>query len=303
METTTLVKTIEDIATGLANSELPKEQGGAGKNAHECAVVIISKPGTVSADDVNFIGDWESGFWVPSRFNQVGGDFTVWIEAVANELQALSLYTQKRIYRDEITANTTLEDVKGKIILKINYNEESQESVFAADADYPMLFSIWKGLKNTTNLYWGTMAKKASLQWMYQEATHVGSAGEAGMPNDATIKLANVNEIFTSSIQSYQNNDAHNIWYMNDCGGVFTSVVTGTNGYDGSYASGEGNDYGVQQLTRWLNGEVRQTLQERDENATLGIVLFNYADKRSGSGQAYGTDELIQTVIDNNFKF
>lgn len=299
----TISNTIEDIAAGLEKSELSKEQGGAGSNAHECAVVIITRPGNISEADVTFEGSWQDGLWAPSKFEQVGGSSTIWIEAVANELQKLSQETQNRIYGDEITANTTLEDVKGKIILKINYNEKTQEDVFAANDRYPMLFSIWNGLKSTTNLYWGTMAKEASLQWMYQEATHVGSAGEAGTPNTATIKLANVNEIFTSSIQSYQNNDAHSIWYMNDCGGVFTSSVVGTNGYDGSYASGEGNDYGVQQLTRWLNGEVRQTLQERDENATLGIVLFNYADKRSGSGQAYGTDELIQTVIDNNFKF
>ena len=34
-----------------------------------------------------------------------------------------------------------------------------------------------------------------------------------------------------------------------------------------------------------------------------GLVFFNYADKQDNSGKLYGTDELIQTVIDNNFKF
>ena len=44
-------------------------------------------------------------------------------------------------------------------------------------------------------------------------------------------------------------------------------------------------------------------LQDRTENAGLGLVYMNFADKQSGSGALYKSDWLIQTVIDNNFKF
>lgn len=291
---TTLVNTIEDIAEGLQKSE-----DDLGAAAHECAVVMITKPGSVSASDVNFTGYWES-IRDDARFNTVGGDYTVWIEAVANELQALSKDASKRIYTGEITANTTLEDVRGKIILKINYNDVSQEAVFASSARYPMLFSRWDGLTKTVPLYWGTMAQAASLKWMYHEATHVGSKGEAGVPNTAAIKLNNVNAIFTNSIDAYLGNDAHDTWYMNDCGGVFSGSVFGTNGYDGTYSA---DNTAVIALTRWMNREVRQTLQKRTENASTGLVFFNFADKQAGSGVLYETNELIQTIIDNNFKF
>lgn len=291
---TTLVNTIEDIAEGLQKSE-----DDLGAAAHECAVVMITKPGSVSASDVTFTGEWDSRT-SSGRFNEVGGDNTVWIEAVANELQALSKDASKRIYTGEITANTTLEDVRGKIILKINYNDPSQESVFASSARYPMLFSRWDGLTKTVPLYWGTMAQAASLKWMYHESTHVGSAGEAGIPNTAAIKLSNVNAIFTNSIDAYLDNDAHDTWYMNDCGGVFSGSVSGTNGYDGTYSV---NNDAVIALTRWMNREVRQTLQKRTENASTGLVFFNFADKQPGSGVLYETNELIQTIIDNNFKF
>lgn len=291
---TTLVNTIEDIAAGLQQSE-----DDLGAAAHECAVVVITKPGNVSASDVTFTGQWDSPT-SSGRFNEVGGDNTVWIEAVANELQALSLDASKRIYTEEITANTTLEDVRGKIILKINYNDASQESVFASSARYPMLFSQWDGLITTVPLYWGTMAQEASLKWMYHEATHVGSKGEAGVPNTAVIKLNNVNAIFTNSIDAYLNNDAHDTWYMNDCGGVFTGSVSGTDDYDGTYSE---DNNSVIALTKWMNREVRQTLQKRTENASTGLVFFNFADKQTNSGVKYGTNGLIQTVIDNNFKF
>lgn len=290
----TVGSTIADIAAGLALSE-----NELTTNAHECAVLIITKPGDVSASDVTFEGYWES-INNNDRFETVGGSEMIWIEAVANEIQKLSLDANNRIYTGEITANTTLDDVKGKIIIKINYNSQAQESAFAADATYPMLFSQWDGIKNTVPLYWGTMNKTASLQWMYQEATHVGSAGEAGVANTAEIKLANVNEIFTKSIDAYQNNSAHDMWFMNDCGGVFSGSVSGTDGFDGTYSV---NNESVIALTKWLNAEVRQTLQMRVENASLGLVFFNFADKRQGSGQEYETNELIQTVIDNNFKF
>lgn len=44
-------------------------------------------------------------------------------------------------------------------------------------------------------------------------------------------------------------------------------------------------------------------LQNRTENAGLGLVYMNFADKQSDSGAKYKSDWLIQTVIDNNFKF
>ena len=46
-----------------------------------------------------------------------------------------------------------------------------------------------------------------------------------------------------------------------------------------------------------------QLLQERTENAGLGLVYMNFADKQANSGALYRSDWLIQTVIDNNFKF
>lgn len=44
-------------------------------------------------------------------------------------------------------------------------------------------------------------------------------------------------------------------------------------------------------------------LQNRTENAGLGLVYMNFADKQADSGAKYKSDWLIQTIIDNNFKF
>ena len=43
--------------------------------------------------------------------------------------------------------------------------------------------------------------------------------------------------------------------------------------------------------------------KNREENAGLGLIFMNFADKQEGSGVDYKSDWLIQTIIDNNFKF
>ena len=196
-----------------------------------------------------------------------------------------------------------MDDVKGKIILKINYNEQSQESDVEADASYPMLFSRWNGIINDVDLRWGTpntSSSRDALHWYYQEATHIGS----GSQGTATQKWNNIQTIFVNSIDRYQNNDNHDTWFMNDCGGKFYGSVTDAGEYNGSYDTTEsGNTTAINNFTNWINPQVTAYLQERDANASLGLVYFNFADKQTNSGALYRTDNMIQTIIDNNFKF
>lgn len=288
---TTLANTIENIAQELqaAETALTPERN------LECAVLMVTAVGEGSAD---FTGDRLYG-----NISGVGGGWKVWIEGVTKELQSLSQDAANRIYTDEITANTTLDDVKGKIILKINYNEQSQESDVEADASYPMLFSRWNGIINDVDLRWGTpntSSSRDALHWYYQEATHIGS----GSQGTATQKWNNIQTIFVNSIDRYQNNDYHDTWFMNDCGGKFYGSVTDAGEYNGSYDTTEsGNSTAINNFTNWINPQVTAYLQERDANASLGLVYFNFADKQTNSGALYRTDNLIQTIIDNNFKF
>ena len=295
---TTLAKTIEDLAQQLETAEKALN----GRNL-ESAVLMVTATG--APESVNFSGnpptDWRDN--VTADINDVGGGWKVWIEAVTNELQELNPNAQYRIYTDEITANTTLDDVKGKIILKINYNEQSQESYVAADATYPMLFSRWDGIINNVKLRWGspnTNSSRSPLTWYYQEATHIGS----GSQGTATQKWNNIQTVFKNSVDMYTNNTAHDTWFMNDCGGKFYGSVTGAGQYNGSYSTTEaGDSRAITSFTRWISPQVTQYLQTRDANASLGLVYFNFADKQKNSGALYGVDYMIQTVIDNNFKF
>lgn len=273
----TLANTISDIAAGLDQAETELRSRNL-----ECAVVMVTYSGGGNVS-VNFRGDYPSY----ANVNTVGGADNVWMDAIQHELKDLAEDESNRIYKGTIDANTTLDDVKGKIIFKVNYNTDAQARHMPADADVPALFSMWDQTMNTVPLRYGSANPDAgaNLSWMYHEATHVGSDTEITQEN----KRLEVISVLQNSVDAYVNNDAHNIWYMVDAGGTF-------------YEGVESNE-GVVNLTEWLNPIVRQTLQTRSQNASTGLVFFNFADKQEGSGVKYETDELIQTIIDNNFKF
>lgn len=227
-----------------------------------------------------------------------------WIEKLRDEVNAIAGYAANRIYTGEITSNTTIEDVKGKIILKANYNSENMISDYG-DTTAPIMFTFWgnaTGPEKGSWTYqdenggmpmdWGKpvwyLNSKANLRWYYQEVTSVGSGQEATTQE----KENGIKHLFQESVDLYKNDNSHKTWFMNDLGGYYSD-------------SGdiENRGTGIQALAIDMNQMGVDELQNRTENAGLGLVFMNFADKQGTSGAKYKSDWLIQTLIDNNFKF
>ncbi len=277
----TLENTLESISAAL---DRPINE--LGNNCQEYAVVLLTYDGVVASFDKP--EDDGGGVEAPGLKLQNGEDQNIWMRVLAKKLESLKNSDRYKIYTDPITANTRIEDVKNHIIIKVNYNGTNQESEVDANADLPALFSMWDGTYNTKDLYWGTpnpTSTRTPLKWMYQEATHVGYNTEITYE----AKTNYIAQIFNRSVEIYQNNEGHDTWFMNDLGGTY---------YNGYYT-----DDGASRLAKDLNEFAINTLQNRAANASLGLVFMNYADVQPTSGQLYRSDELIQTVIDNNFKF
>lgn len=227
-----------------------------------------------------------------------------WIEKLRDEVNSISGDAANRIYTGEITSNTTIDDVKGKIILKANYNTQNMINGFSGRA--PIMFTWWKdayGPKNTDGTYyqdinggmpmdWGKpvwyLNSPANLRWYYQEVTSVGSRQEATRAEKETF----ITNLFTKSVNLYKNDNAHKTWFMNDLGGCY---------YDSWDINNRGT--GIEALAMDMNNLGVQELQKRTENAGLGLIFMNFADKQANSGAKYKSDELIQTIIMNNRKF
>lgn len=230
-----------------------------------------------------------------------------WIEKLRDEVNSIADNEANRIYIGEVTANTTIDDVKGKIILKANYNSQNMINGFSGSA--PIMFTWWKDaygphISDDPNsdyyqdLYggmpmdWGKpvwyLDSPANLRWYYQEVTSVGSGQEATRAEKEKF----ITNLFTKSVDLYKNDDSHKTWFMNDLGGYYSD-------------SGdiENRGTGIQALAIDMNNLGVQELQKRTENAGLGLIFMNFADKQSESGAKYKSDYLIQTIIMNNRKF
>lgn len=265
--------TKESLETILGQLKTLLDEAKSNNKMNEFAFVQITY------DAASYTGD-----------NPGGGAYQYWIEGIEYELNQLIQNGNKyNIYTDQITPDTKLGDVGGHIVLKVNYNDgqTGMGQYIDANATIPALFSTWTKGMDDVALYWGSpnsnQTGRPEMHWYYSEATHIGNSNEAG---DLATKKSQISTVFQQSVDKYINGTGHNYWFMNDIGGCYSS----------------GNPT-IPTLTADLNNYAVQLLQERTQNASLGIVLLNYADKQANSGALYQSDWLIQTIIDNNFKF
>lgn len=228
-----------------------------------------------------------------------------WLSKLREEVNTIKNTASNRIYTGEITPNTTIEDVKGKIILKANYNSKDMISIYGTTTA-PIMFTYWGYSTGPTEsgdwtyqdanggmpMDWGIPVwyenSNAQLRWYYQEVTSVGTGQEA----TKQAKEDGIKHLFQESVDLYKNDNSHKTWFMNDLGGYYSD-------------SGDINNRGTgqQALAMDMNDMAVDELQKRTENAGLGLVFMNFADMQPGSGPLYQSDWLIQTLIDNNFKF
>ena len=277
---------VEEIATGLKTAE------AAGKN-QEYAFILL----TAALGQCNSYGSYILG-------THIDGELA-WMDAIRNELAEMTADEDRyRLYTGEITPTTTIDDVKGHIIIKVNYNNDDMGNHLSDNDQIPAMFAKWGVFDDVStpftetkayainSMRWGTSNKVESgaLQWFYHEATGVGYNDASGGDDGETqsVKMANIKDMWERSVGYYNSNSDHSMWFLNDVGGCYVN---------GRYSSGESQS-GVDAWTQYVGPEVTQYLQSRTADATLGIVLLNYADPNNEY-----TGNLIQTIINNNFNF
>lgn len=283
---------VKDIADGLKRAE------SRGHN-NEYAFILLTA--SLSACD-NYTASKYNSWGIPTPVSVSGEE--AWMDAIKTDLAAMAASPDTyRLYTEEITPNTTIADVAGRIIIKVNYNDDTMANRLSETDRIPAMFAQW-GVRNDiedfneTSAYainamrWGTSynADDTKLKWFYHEATTVGynnaDGGESGEPSG--LKINNIEDMWKKSITYYTNNDNHDMWFLNDIGGSYVN---------GGYSSGE-TQQGVDDWTKFIGPYATTLLQNRTADATLGIVLMNFADPANPY-----SGNLIQTIINNNFNF
>lgn len=239
-------------------------------------------------------------------YNSGSGSQKQWMTSLQSTINDISADI---IYKEEITPNTTLGDVLGKIVVKCNYNADEMVSGLTTSA--PMLYTQWlvPYVEGGLDMPWGNPFNTTDLKWLYQEVTTVtepnkNTCGSLTAHYNAEASKENkvkyIKELFTTSLQAYKDGN-HRTWFMNDLGGAYTWCDR-----RGLHNPDLGTDHYVNTdvvtLTKELNQLGIDELQNREENAGLGLIFMNFAN-RVTTGQEYKSDLLLQTIIDNNFKF
>lgn len=225
---------------------------------------------------------WKDSGW--------GDSETAWYDDVATVLNSTA-YKKFPIYRGGITANTTISELANQIVLRIDR---------MGDSEVPGLVSSQPSRyePEETNMYWGNKNSGKILTMYAHDGTSIDVDGNnKGEVKDLNTKLGYVKTIFNESVNKYKTNTAHDYFYHTNIGGFYCIDRDPTD------ISDDANGGKTIQYTKDIMPSVVDYVQTRGEDASLGVVLMNFADKQPGSGADYGCDGLIQTIIYNNFSF
>lgn len=222
-----------------------------------------------------------------------------WMDLLQSTINGIS---QDVIYKEKIGPETTLGDVLGKIVVKCNYNSAA---MINGVGTAPMLYTLWETsyVEGGLPMTWNDPNGTSDLTWLYQEVTSVTDPNRNtcndGYNAESTYanKVTRIKDLFLNSLTKYKEG-THDTWFMNDLGGNYRYCDK----YH--YVSGTSHNVNidVKKLTKDLNQLGINELQNRKENAGLGLIFMNFAN-REETGQECKSDLLLQTIIDNNFKF
>ena len=238
-------------------------------------------------------------------------DHAYFLQGVAN---ALSGYTDI-VYSGPITKNTTIGDVKGKLIVKVNIDKDltigNYTAANALISYNPFLLQISTDAANFahpyySDLYWSGWAD--SYRTCAQVSTLTGiSAAEAASKFIWVFSSANRTQVNTgtnTTIPTYKNRqDAlgammnfsktvyersnHNVWFYFNCGGTQATSSTSESPSPTNFAS---------TMNSWL----LNTINAKTDPSPLGIVMFNQC---TGPNATYHGADIIKAIIEMNSKF
>ena len=280
--------------------------------------IISSVAGSIKAD--------EYGVLVLSYADGGDGghralDYQYFINGIASEITQSGA---TNIYSGTIDKNTTVNDVLGKLIIKVNVDEKIPIGSYGSDQNYLMSYNPFLSQMNAANyahpyysdLHWKTWSddyKTASqlsgiqnitpseaeskFIWVFSSAnrTQTDTNGANDLPTYSNRKTALGSMMSFSKIvydKSY-----HNVWFYFNCGGTQATQSKGGTVSPIPFAT-EMNAWLLDQLQIKIGDKVNDKGVLAPDPSPLGIVMFNQCTNASYNGPA-----IIKAIIEMNSKF
>ena len=249
-------------------------------------------------------------------------DYGAWLQLLYDAYNGLTPDVKKYIYQDQVTANTTVKDVLGKLILKINVDENiaMKGSVssrnFAYANNLPALFSYnpfliqMEGADYTipyySNLSWSNWGDGTDYYrtydlvdnlksiaankfiWVFSSANRTqNDKGSLSYPTYTQRKTA-LSAMMDYSKQIYDAS-THNVWFYFNCGGTLV-----TKDFLGNEVTSP------TEFAKTMNLWLKNTINAKKDPSPLGIVMFNQC---TGANATYYGEDIIKAIIEMNSKF
>ena len=250
-------------------------------------------------------------------------DYGAWLKLLETAYGRLNDTQKAAIYKGPIDANTTVDKVVGKLIIKINVDANIAKegyfrgTTYAYEGTLPALFSYnpflfqMKDANYTTpyysNLSWKTWGDGsdyrsynlvANLQsqdaasnadkfiWVFSSAnrTQLDTGTDTTIPTYAQRKEA-LRAMGDYSKKIYDAS-THNVWFYFNCGGTQAESST-------SDSNLSPTDFATE-MNKWLLNQINA----KTDASPLGIVMFNQC-----TSNTYKGPEIVKAIIEMNSKF
>lgn len=244
-------------------------------------------------------------------------DYGAWLQLLYDAYKGLATDVKNKIFSGVVTPNTTINDVHGKLILKINIDKNIAMSGWVGNYSYsyannlPALFSYNPFVSQMTesdfsvpcfsDLYWqewsdsesthrkysqlqGDMNSTGKFMWVFSSANRTDCTGNA---NEKVVTLAQRQNVLTQMMnysKKIYDASTHNVWFYFNCGGTSTTTTDGP---------GNAAEF-AQNMNDWLLTKING----KTDASPLGIVMFNRCTDKTYSGT-----DVIEAIIKMNSKF
>lgn len=265
-------------------------------------------------------------------------DYGAWLQLLYDTFNSLSSDVKSSIYQTEITANTTVNDVIGKVILKINVDSyiamkgsvryywddwgfKYENNLPALFSYNPFLFQMNESDKYSvpffSNLSWSSWGDDTSTHRSYFKAAAAqsmvnpflwcfSSANRTQVDNgtNGTIPKYSQRQSVLGAMMTYSKQiydaSTHNVWFYFNCGGTETESQI-------SETSSTAPTNFANKMNPWLLERIQIKSGDKADPETgltsydpspLGIVMFNQCTNTTYSGPA-----IIDAIIRMNSMF
>ena len=238
-------------------------------------------------------------------------DYQYFINGIANEITqsgATNIYSGEKLDK-----NTTVKDVLGKLIIKVNVDKKIPIGTYGSNQNYLISYNPFLSQMDATayahpyysDLYWKTWSDDYTTATQLSEIQDI-PADEAANKFIWVFSSANRthtdNPTTTIDIPTYAQRQAalgammnfsktvydrsnHNVWFYFNCGGTQATSSTSISTSPTNFAS---------TMNSWL----LSTIKAKTDPSPLGIVMFNQCTNADYNGPA-----IIDAIIKMNSKF